>query len=257
MITKEKQRRHFLVLIISAIVAACLFLLAHVLIMLDLPIFAPITDLMPSIIIVAIMLLLLIAAALFIKKNPAIPLLCVTLSVLVGFFSLIGLFFFPYDTVSKTTDFKHYKTFDVMVYDEAKKFFPDDINEIEVVTYSYYYSYTYHSAYEIYLEIKLGDEKYDEFKSAIKLKYDKLSPIINEYNTDFYEYVIEDYITAKSQIKTGLYSDFIKIAYSDKDNTIIYEYMRLKRDIKFDTIDFVYFERFNVGQYDYVNRLFK
>lgn len=234
-------------IIINALLITLITIIFSIIVIDEFPLFALKIYLLPYILLL-INNILLISITLILKKLNLFKKATYIASALLFFF-IFQYSFFPFNPISKTSDLKNYKKFDIQVFDEAKQFFPENINDNEVIKYSYYYSYTYHSVYEIYLEIQLDNTKYNDYINEIILKHDNITPSKNKYDNTFYEYIIEENLSSSS-----LYGDMVKIAYSDSENIIIYEYMRLKRYIPADSIEFAYFERFNVTQADYLKK---
>ncbi len=123
--------------------------------------------------------------------------------------------------VSKTTDFSNYRRFD---YSEAAEFFPENIAQGECVHYSYYYTHWWDPAGEIYLEVRVDGEKYDELFTRAAEKYVTAENPVRPFafDEDFLEISAQkDFFYFHSDETVSI--DTGKVLFG-KDGTIVYVY---------------------------------
>ena len=126
----------------------------------------------------------------------------------VGMFSLL-MFAFGGLFKSETTNIKNYLKFDEDYIDAS--FFPKKLDNFNVI--SYYYSFTHYLdyRYEVYLEVKVDNEKYQEIFNEISSN----SKLVLDNEKKYYAVGDKNYINND-------YKD-INFVIFDKDNTIIYQ----------------------------------
>ena len=147
---------------------------------------------------------------------------------------------------SMTNDIKNYKKFDIQVQHAVYDFFPDDINEAEIIKYEYFYNYYFHHVYSIYLEMKVDNlDKYlDVYREKGGLEQEF------EYDANYKELVFDDFeantfsigYNSKRELLRG---DIKKVLYSKIENTIIIQYFECWDHCT--TGDVYYFQRFNIS----------
>lgn len=135
----------------------------------------------------------------------------------IGF--LIFMLAVPGYPVSKTTDFSNYRRFD---YSEAEEFFPENIAQGECVYYSYYYTNWWDPAGEIYLEVRVDGEKYDELFTQAAEKYVTAENPVRPFAFD------EDFLEVSAQKDFCYFYDDETVSIDTgkvlfgKDGTIVY-----------------------------------
>lgn len=128
--------------------------------------------------------------------------------VFVGLFSLL-LFAFGGFMKSETTNIKNYLKFDKNYIDAS--FFPKKINDFDVISYYYSFSKIIDYRYEVYLEVKVDDNIYQEMFEKVSNN----SKLVIDGNKKYYAIGDTNYID-----NDGKDINFIIF---DKDNTIIYQ----------------------------------
>lgn len=171
------------------------------------------------------------------------------------YFPIFILSFFSFLIVgpSTTNDFNNYLKFDRVLKERwentLNNFFPSDITNDEVVNYHYYYRYNWDLNFEIYLEIKVNEEKFDYLIDKYKNDYD-YTQVNAYYNASYIELIHRDRFDSRnidSNYTTS--SNIEKLIYNEETKTIIYEY--LHSEDGFDFEDIYYFNRFNINAYEY------
>ena len=145
---------------------------------------------------------------------------------------------------SKTNDFANYKIFDNQVQSYTYDFFPDDIDNASVIKYDYFYTFSYHHVYSIYLEIKY-EGNFIEYINTFRD-----SNIIEEkFNYDI-DYISITFCDELEYYKNRIYDANIrKILYSEKRQTIIFYFFESWAYC--NPTDIYYFERFNIDYKSY------
>lgn len=151
---------------------------------------------------------------------------------------------------STTTDISNYKVFDIQVQNEVYEFFPDNIDNYEVIKYDYYYSYPYHHVYNVYLEIRV-ESNFDAFVASLK------TGNFNErefaYDDSFMEIVFDENLEYDSEHAKLHRGDIQKILYSTSQKIVIFEYFQSWSYCEVE--DVYYFERFSLDIEDYITNL--
>lgn len=151
---------------------------------------------------------------------------------------------------SATSDIGNYKIFDVQVQNHVYAFFPDDIENYEVIKYDYYYSYPYHHVYNVYLEIRV-ENNFIEFVESLKIgDYIERS---FKYDDDFIEILFAEDLDYNVESEKLYRGDIQKILYSPSQRIVIFEYFQSWSycEVK----DVYYFERFNIDIEEYISYL--
>lgn len=158
--------------------------------------------------------------------------------------------FLPIPGESTTSDIRNYKIFDVQVQNYVYDFFPDDLENYEVIKYDYYYSYPYHHVYNIYLEIKV-ESNFIQFVESLKIgEYIEKN---FKYDNDFIEILFTEDLEYSNESKKLYRGDIQKILYSTSQQIVIFEYFQSWSYCEVD--DVYYFERFNIDIEDYISFL--
>jgi len=128
------------------------------------------------------------------------------------FFAIVGFF------KSETTNIKNYLKFDEDYINAS--FFPKKLDDFEVISYYYSFTHYFDYEYEVYLEIKSDDNKYQEIFNEISSN----SKLVLDDDKKYYTIGDENYINND-------YTDINFIIF-DKDNTIIYQRVFSQYDFK-------------------------
>ena len=128
--------------------------------------------------------------------------------VFIGFLSLL-VFAFGGFIKSETTDIKNYLKFDEEYIDSS--FFPKKLDDFEVISYYYSYTHSLDYRYEVYLEVKTDDNKFQEIIDDIS----KESKLILDGDKKYYAIGDKNYISNDNK-------DISFVIFS-KNNTIIYQ----------------------------------
>ena len=171
------------------------------------------------------------------------------------YFPIFILSFFSFLIVgpSTTNDFNNYLKFDRVLKERWTKtlndFFPSDITNDEVVNYHYYYRYNWDLNFEIYLEIKVNEGKFDYLIDKYKNDYD-YTQVNAYYNASYIELIHRDSFDSRnidSNYTTS--SNIEKLIYNEETKIIIYEFFHSAASFDFEEI--YYFNRFNINAYEY------
>lgn len=163
----------------------------------------------------------------------------------------VNVFSFALGGTSTTTDFNNYLKFDREIeenYSYTLDFFPKDIKEKEVINYYYFYETPFDIIYEINLEIRVDNEKFNNLINDFKNKYD-VTEKVAYYNDDYCEIIVEDYMSFQDGYTS--YGSIKKLIYNQKENILMYEYLYVKDPINYS--DIYYFDRFEIEIDDYKN----
>lgn len=161
-----------------------------------------------------------------------------------------SLYLLPIPGESTTSDISNYKIFDVQVQNHVYDFFPDDLENYEVIKYDYHYSYPYHHVYNIYLEIKV-ETNFIQFMESLKIgEYIEKN---FKYDNDFIEILFTEDLEYSNESKKLYRGDIQKILYSTSQQIVIFEYFQSWSYCEVD--DVYYFERFNIDIEDYISFL--
>jgi hypothetical protein len=158
--------------------------------------------------------------------------------------------FLPIPGESTTSDISNYKIFDVQVQNHVYAFFPDDIDNYEVIKYDYYYSYPYHHVYNVFLEIRV-ESNFIEFVESLKI--DDYIERSFKYDNDFIEILFAEDLEYSNESKKLYRGDIQKILYSTSQQIVIFEYFQSWSYCEVD--DVYYFERFNIDIEEYISFL--
>ena len=171
------------------------------------------------------------------------------------YFPIFILSFFSFLIVgpSTTNNFNNYLKFDRVLKERWTKtlndFFPSDITNDEVVNYHYYYRYNWDLNFEIYLEIKVNEGKFDYLIDKYKNDYD-YTQVNAYYNASYIELIHRDSFDSRnidSNYTTS--SNIEKLIYNEETKIIIYEFFHSAASFDFEEI--YYFNRFNINAYEY------
>ena len=126
----------------------------------------------------------------------------------IGIFSLL-MFAFGGFFKSETTNIKNYLKFDDDYINAS--FFPEKLDDFNVISYYYSFTHSLDYRYEVYLEVKVDDDKYQEIFNEISSN----SKLVLDSEKKYYAIGNVNYIN----------NDFkdIHFVIFDKDNTIIYQ----------------------------------
>ena len=156
--------------------------------------------------------------------------------------------------IYETTDIKDYGNF-IGTYDDKdlKKYifayFPDEIQDnFEIIEYSYKAIKGDSISCEAYLEFSIDDE--EEFDLYVSKITNETKTTVFEYDSSFYEYVIQDRMDFSSSKKTIESARIKKVLYNDETNTVIFVFIMV-HDGGYTRADAYnqYFSRFGI---DYV-----
>ena len=128
-------------------------------------------------------------------------------------------------------------------------FFPKNINKDEVIKYYYFYEHEWDLNFEIYLEIKVEDSKFNNL--IIEYMNNNTYYMLDAYYNDSYiELIKNDNISFDNINKNYTSFAFVeKLIYNEDTNIIIYEYLHVEDPFDFEEI--YYFNRFNINAYEY------
>ena len=181
----------------------------------------------------------------FIIRNDKFTLAMVEANVL-GFFLIFNfllcdaLFCF-WVSSSQTNNIANYKKFDVQVQPSVLEFFPDLQEDYEVVKYDYYYNFSYHHVYSIYLEIKVNGDM-----GTLLAQYRKGEYIeqVFYHDNSFIEISFYDRISYEEEDNRMYGGGIKKVLYSLEEKTMIFQCFESWAFCDADEI--YYFERFNI-----------
>lgn len=166
----------------------------------------------------------------------------------VMFFLVIIFVFWDFTWVSssQTNNIENYKKFDIQVQDSVEAFFPDLKENYDVIKYDYYYNYSYHHVYSIYLEIKVNGDMEDLLNEYRKGDYKEQSFY---YDDSFTEISFDDsvqYVEDSDRLYRG---NIKKILYSPKEKIVVFQCFQSWAYCDADEV--YYFERFNIDPSTY------
>lgn len=160
--------------------------------------------------------------------------------------------------------FGSYYTEDVSEYGdyvkkyEAPDFLPDTLDDVTVVKYCYTVEAYFSRAVEIYLEVTVPEENFNDYISDI-MSSDQTHTTKTAYYDPTYteiifkdEYEIWEYEDDGTQI-VGL-ADVQKVIYSPDTCTVIFECLYVDDYATLLIDQVVYFARFEIDEYEYVNQ---
>ncbi len=163
------------------------------------------------------------------------------------------LFLYAFVTIpgeSTTSDISNYKVFDLQVQNEVYDFFPDNIENYEVIKYDYFYSYPYHHVYNVYLEIRV-ENNFDAFVASFKTG--DFTEREFTYDDNFVEILFNENLDYGSEHEKLYRGDIQKILYSPAQQIVIFEYFQSWSYCEVE--DVYYFERFNIDIDEYIANL--
>ena len=166
---------------------------------------------------------------------------------------ILNIFSFSYTGPSITSNFKNYLKFDKEIKnrysEQLNTFFPKNINKDEVIKYYYFYEHEWDLNFEIYLEIKVEDSKFNNL--IIEYMNNNTYYMLDAYYNDSYiELIKNDNISFDNINKNYTSFAFVeKLIYNEDTNIIIYEYLHVEDPFDFEEI--YYFNRFNINAYEY------
>lgn len=185
------------------------------------------------------------------KKFYKTKLAIIILLALLGLpLTLISAMQSSFDAKSHTTDVNNYGIYDseyMMI-----EHFPENITDnMTPIYYSYYYDNSWDYCYELYLEVEITDNEYENFKTQYE---DGLKNCF--FASDYKEYVFFDnpqnYINEDGSYYMNS-PNIRKIIFNDKDKTVIF--VSICGIDPFYYENSYYFKRFNINPIEYSNYL--
>jgi hypothetical protein len=160
--------------------------------------------------------------------------------------------------------FGSYYTEDVSEYGEyvkkyeAPDFLPDTLDDVTVVKYCYTAEAYFSRAVEIYLEVTVPEENFDDYIKDIMDSEESHNTKTAYYDSSYIEIIFKDdyeiyeYEEDDAQI-VGI-ADVQKVIYSPETHTVIFECLYVDESAVLYLDQVVYFARFEIDEYEYVNQ---
>ena len=156
--------------------------------------------------------------------------------------------------------FGSYYTEDVSEYGdyvkkyEAPAFLPDTLDDVTVVKYCYTVEAYFSRAVEIYLEVTVPEENFNDYISDIMSSDQTHTTKTAYYDPTYTEIIFKDeYEIYEYEEIVGL-ADVQKVIYSPDTCTVIFECLYVDESALLYLDQVVYFARFEIDEYEYVNQ---
>lgn len=160
--------------------------------------------------------------------------------------------------------FGSYYTEDVSEYGdfvkkyEAPDFLPDTLDDVTVVKYCYTVEAYFSRAVEIYLEVTVPEEDFDDYIKDIMASEESHNIKTAYYDSAYTEIIFKDeyeiYEYEEDDMQIVGLADVQKVIYSPDTCTVIFECLYVDESALLYLDQVVYFARFEIDEYEYVNQ---
>jgi hypothetical protein len=160
--------------------------------------------------------------------------------------------------------FGSYYTEDVSEYGEyvkkyeAPDFLPDTLDDVTVVKYCYTAEAYFSRAVEIYLEVTVPEENFDDYIKDIMDSEKSHNTKTAYYDSSYIEIIFKDdyeiYEYEEDEMQMVGIADVQKVIYSPETYTVIFECLYVDESAVLYLDQVVYFARFEIDEYEYVNQ---
>lgn len=160
--------------------------------------------------------------------------------------------------------FGSYYTEDVSEYGEyvkkyeAPDFLPDTLDDVTVVKYCYTVEAYFSRAVEIYLEVTVPEENFDDYIKDIMDSEESHTTKTAYYDSSYIEIIFKDdyeiYEYEEDDAQMVGLADVQKVIYSPETYTVIFECLYVDESAVIYLDQVVYFTRFAIDEYEYVDQ---
>ena len=137
-------------------------------------------------------------------------------------------------------------------YIDFPSYFPESIEEYDVNDYSYRLVSYFDTCHEIFLDVNLTEEQFDEVMNFVKehneIKYEQEA----YYADGYYEIVITDYYEInKSKLEDVDWATVEKVIYNPETFHVVFECLHAHDTGIYDVDEVEYFNLFSINQSEY------
>lgn len=137
-------------------------------------------------------------------------------------------------------------------YLDFPKYFPESIKEYEVNAYSYHVISYFDTCHEVFLDVQLTKEQFDEVISSVReqneIRYEQEA----YYADGYYEIVIQDYFDYRqSDAEDVDWATVEKVIYNPETFHVVFECLHAHDSGVYDVDQVEYFNLFSIKQSEY------
>ena len=137
-------------------------------------------------------------------------------------------------------------------YLDFPKYFPESIKEYEVNAYSYHVISYFDTCHEVFLDVQLTKEQFDEVISSVREKNEIRYEQEAYYADGYYEIVIQDYFDYRqSDAEDVDWATIEKVIYNPETFHVVFECLHAHDSGVYDVDQVEYFNLFSIKQSEY------